>query len=172
MDHQDMDRLLERLRALPVPPPSADYGRRVLGAVRRAEVRSYAPALGAALAASLALGIGLSVQLGSAPDTKPRSEPKTVTLAAGAVSPVRLMFRSPRALEGVTIQLQLPAGVELAGHPGRSELTWQTDLQAGANLLELPMIAQGGEGGLLTASLGHGQDRRQFAVLVKVNKEV
>ena len=172
MNRHDRDlELQQRLRALPVPPPSADYVPRVLAAVRRARVRAYAPALGAALAASLALGIGIAVQL----DRKPEAQPApahTVTLAAGTMSPVRLRFRSPRALDGVTIRLQLPQGVELAGHPGRSELTWQTNLQAGANLLELPMISQGGEGGLLTASLGHGQDRRQFAVLVKVNKEV
>jgi hypothetical protein len=175
MEHEFRDgELGQRLRALPVPAASPGFAGRVLGAVRRAQVRARAPVAGAALAASLALGVGITTWLGHAPQApveQPPADPYAVMVVQGKVSPVRLMFRSPRALEGVTIHLQLPQGVELAGRPGRSELQWQTSLQAGGNLLELPVIVQGGEGGVLTASLGHGQDRRQFAVLVKVNKE-
>lgn len=169
MDRNDLEPgLRQRLRELPVPPPSADFAPRVLGAVRRAQLRAWRPVLGMALAASLALGVGLAAWLGE----RPQAGPETVLVVRGEVSSVRLLFSSPRALDGVTIHLQLPDGVELAGRPGRRELRWQVDFQAGNNLLELPVIAQGGEGGLLTADLGHGQDRRQFAVLVKVSKEV
>lgn len=164
------------LRALPVPPPSADLARKALAAARgAAHRRAWAPAAGMALAASLALGVGLTTWWGSAPQApagQPPVDPYAVMVVQGKVSPVRLVFRSPRALDGVTVTLQLPPGVELAGRPGRTELAWQANLQAGSNLLELPVIVQGGEGGVLTASLGYGQDRRQFAVLVKVSKEV
>lgn len=175
MEHEFKDgKLGQRLRALPVPDASDGFAPRVLGAVRRARIRARIPAAGAALAASLALGVGLATWLGSTtqvPVEQPPADPYAVMVVQGQVSPVRLMFRSPRALDGVTIHLQLPQGVELAGRPGRSELQWQASFQAGSNLLELPVIVQGGEGGVLTASLGYGQDRRQFAVLVKVNKE-
>lgn len=162
--------LKERLRALPVPPPSADYVPRVLAAVRHAQRHAWRPFLGAALAASLAVGVGIGAWLGQRTD--PADGALSVTLAQGVVSPVRLMFRAPHDLQGVEIHLQLPAGVELAGRPGRSELRWHADLQAGGNLLELPVIIQGGEGGVLTASVGLGQDRKQFVVLVKAKKEV
>lgn len=161
------------LRALPVPPPSADLAHKALAAARAAHRRAWAPAAGMALAASLALGVGLTTWWGApqGPVEQPPVDPYAVMVVQGQVSPVRLMFRSPRALDGVTVTLQLPPGVELAGRPGRTELAWQANFQAGSNLLELPVIVQGGEGGVLTASLGYGQDRRQFAVLVKVNKE-
>jgi len=55
----------------------------------------------------------------------------------------------------------------LAGRPGLRELRWQADLQAGANSLELPVVVQRGEGGIVTASVSYGQDRRRFAVLVQ-----
>src|SRR5688500_6817777 len=117
--HELEPELKERLRALPVPPPSADYVPRVLEAVRRAQRQSWRPLLGAALAASVVVGVGTGVWLGQR--TAPSDGAHAVTLAQGVVSPVRLMFRSPRELQGVEIHLQLPPGVELAGRPWRSE---------------------------------------------------
>lgn len=163
--------LREKIRRLPVPAPSAGFADRVFATVRDTHRPEFRPAAASyALAASLALGVGVAVWLG-----QPASESLTaavtgtqrVVVAANEVQPVRLMFRSPRALSGVTVHLQLPQGVELAGYPGRRELRWQTDLQSGANLLELPVIVQQGEGGVVTASLSIGQDRKQFAVLVQ-----
>lgn len=168
--HELGPELKERLRALPVPPPSADYVPRVLAAIRREQRPAWRPLLGAALAASIAVGVGIGAWLGQR--TAPSDGARAVTLAQGVVSPVRLMFRAPRDLQGVEIHLQLPAGVEVAGRPGRSELRWRTDLAMGGNLLELPLVIQGGEGGVVTASLGLGQDRRQFTVLVKKGKEI
>lgn len=171
MKHRELEpELKERLRALPVPPPSADYVPRVLAAVRKAQRSAWRPVLGAALAASLAVGVGIGAWLGQR--TESADGAQSVTLAQGVVSPVRLVFRSPRDLQGVEIHLQLPPGVELAGRPGRSELRWHADLQAGSNLLELPVIIQGGDGGVLTANVELGQDHKQFAVLVKSKKEV
>jgi hypothetical protein len=92
-------------------------------------------------------------------------------VAPGDVQPVSLMFRSPRSLTGVTITLQLPEGVELAGHPARRELAWQADLQAGANRLDLPVVVRHGGGGVLTAQLAHGRDRRQIAVLIEPRRD-
>ena len=161
--------LTRRLRQLPVPPPSADFADRVFAAVRATQRPGvWRPAyLGYALAASLALGVGLAVWLDR---SVPVSGTQAVVVASGGIEPVRLVFNSPRALAGVTIHLQLPDGVELAGRPGRRELSWQADLQAGANALELPVIVQRGEGGVVTASVSYGQDRRQFAVLVQARR--
>jgi hypothetical protein len=78
---------------------------------------------------------------------------------------VRLIFRSASALDDVTIELVLPEGVELDGYPGQRRLVWQSDLRAGSNLLELPMLVHG-DGGVLTATLNHGAERRQFSARV------
>ena len=167
---RDMDReneLMRALRQLPVPPPSADFEGRVLGALRRPR---FSAALRPALAAGVTLAIGLAAWISLANRAAAPGDPASVDVAAAQVSPVRLLFRSPRALEGVNVELRLPAGVELQGHPGRQQLAWRTDLQAGANLLELPVIVQSGEGGMLTAELSLGQDRKQFTVLVKARR--
>lgn len=160
------DALRRKLRDLPPPVMAADFPDRAFAAVRRAQRPAYLRPvpLGFALAATLALGVGVGVWLDQ---SREESAPQIVAVAPGAVSPVKLVFRSPRALSDVTIRLQLPDGVELAGHEGRSELRWQIDLAAGGNVLELPVIVREGAGGVITASLSHGQDQRQFEVLVQ-----
>lgn len=161
--------MLRHLRELPVEPPSAGFAARVLGTRRAPWLR---PAFGFALAASLVAGVGLTLWLGEgpAPAESPSPGTQVVVLAAGSTGPVRLAFRSPRDLSGVTISLQLPEGVELAGHPGRQALSWQADFQAGANVLELPLVVRTGASGVLTATLDHGGSHKAFTVQVRADR--
>jgi len=171
-------RLRELLRRLPVPPPRPGFAARVFAALpreRRAPARAAQP-LAWALAASVAGAVGLGVWLGQgatpapAPVATAGPEAKAVVLSAGRAAPVRLAFRSPRELTGVTIHLQMPVGVELEGHPGVQSLQWRTDFQAGANVLELPLVVRDGEGGILTATLDHGRSHKAFTVQVRASK--
>ena len=171
-------RVQKSLQALPVPAPAPDFAGRVLTAARRtrpAVAASVASgpqrgwsrwAAAGALAASLALALGLWVTR-EAP-TRPATEPPVAHVQpaeTAGVQPVRLVFRSASALTNVTIEIGLPEGVELAGYPGQRQLVWQSDLRAGANLLELPVLVHG-PGGVVTATLNHGTERRQFTVRV------
>ncbi len=159
-----MRALQAQLAALPIAPARAGFADRVLAAahaaqpaVQPAAPRSRVPAwLGGALAASLLLATGIWFGRQSLPEGM---------AVAVADQPVRLVFRSEDALAGVTIELTLPEGVELDGYPGQRHLVWQSDIQAGPNLLELPVLVHG-SGGVLTATLNHGSERREFAVRV------
>lgn len=95
-----------------------------------------------------------------------RESIRVVKVERGQTEPVKLVFRSPSALSGVTMELDLPAGIQLVGYPGRSRLSWQTNLLAGANVLELPVQVTGA-GGVVTATVNLGGDRRSFSVLVQ-----
>jgi hypothetical protein len=126
-----------------------------------------------ALAASIALSVGLGVWLERAvvpAPAAPAAQARVVMLRAGDAGPVRLAFRSPQELSGVTIHLQLPPGVELKGHPDQQSLRWQADFQAGANVLELPLIIRDGDGGILTATLDYGRSQKAFTVQVRAEK--
>jgi hypothetical protein len=166
-------RLAGLLRRLPVPPPRPGFAARVFAALPQRR-RGFAPALAWALAASLVAAVGAGVWLEQRPLPVPEAAPataeKVVMLARGQAGPVRLAFRSPRELAGVTIHLQLPAGVELEGHPGLQSLRWQADFQAGANVLELPLVVRDGEGGILTATLDHGRSHKAFTVRVRAER--
>jgi anti-sigma factor RsiW len=161
-DHLRVERLLrERLRDLPVPPPSGHFARRVLAAARPQRPAAPRPVYrllaAAALLAVVAGGalLALRPELGGA-------EP-VVTVAGGSVQRLRLVFNSPGALSGVTMHVDLPEGVELVQYPGVHELTWEADLKPGANLLALPVIVRGG-GGTVLASVSLGGEKRQFTV--------
>jgi hypothetical protein len=159
----EFESLLQRqLRALPVPAASPDFEQRVLANAHRASTSSvgWRRQIPWALAASLVLAIGIWFAFD-------RSATPVVAVASTAqAQPVRLVFRSPVALSGVTIELALPDGVELAGYPGQRSLSWQADLQSGANLLELPVLVRG-DGGVLTATLNLGAEKRRFSVEVR-----
>ena len=158
--------LRHKLHALPVPRQSAGFAERMLAIARSVDTPPWRPTRPVyALAASVALAVGLGIGTWF---TRPVETPLPVALlTSGQEQQVRLTFTSPQAMSGVTVHLQLPDGVELVGYSGRRELRWQIDLQAGANALDLPMILRRGQGGVLRTTLSHGQDRRQFSVLVK-----
>lgn len=176
----EFESLLRRqLRTLPIPAPRAGFAERVLANAHRAQPRAVSArverrrAIGWAMAASLVLGLGLMLGRQSVTETANETADaqlvQIVNVAAGQPSqaqPVRLLFRSEKALSGVTIELGLPEGVELAGYPGQRHLIWQTDLQSGSNLLELPVLVRG-DGGVLTATLNLEGERRRFSVRVQ-----
>ncbi len=169
----EFESLLQRqLRTLPIPAPRAGFATRVLAKAHRVDARARPQhtaqrrAVLWATAASLMLALGLW----STRDREPQAgRPIHIALVASGrpsqVQSVRLLFRSDKALPGVTIELHLPDGVELAGYPDQHRLIWQTDLRSGPNLLELPVLVS--RGGTLTASLKLGDERRQFSVRVQ-----
>ncbi len=171
-------RLRRSLQALPVPSPAAGFAERVLAAARATKPYEVASArtgrrgglprwaTAAALAASLALAFGWWSTRETLPEAGAGPPIARVQPAAAAgVQQVRLVFRSASALSNVTIELGLPEGVELAGYPDQRRLVWQSDLRAGANLLELPVLLRG-PGGVVTATMNHGTERRQFSVRI------
>lgn len=162
-------RLRQQLRTMQVPAPSGRYADRVLAHAHRRHgaralgwrgARTWAPAFAAA--ATLLLGLSWWATHQAARESGSASL-ATVVRAPAQMQPLRLVFRSPAAVSGVTIEVALPQGVELAGYPGQRQLSWQTDLQSGSNLLELPVL-RSGAGGIVTATLNHGSERRQFSV--------
>ena len=82
---------------------------------------------------------------------------------------VNLVFASAAALDVATLTVTLPAGVELAGFPGQSEVSWETSLSAGRNLLPLTLIALTPVGGELLARLEHEDRERLFRLQVNIS---
>ena len=62
----------------------------------------------------------------------------------------------------------LPEGIEMSGFPGQREVTWETSLRAGKNLLPLKLIATSPYGGEVLATLRHDDRGRTFRLRVDV----
>jgi hypothetical protein len=82
---------------------------------------------------------------------------------------VNLVFSSSEALESATLTVSLPDGVELAGFPGQSEISWETSLNEGRNFLPLTLIALTPVGGELLARLEHEDRDRVFRLQLDVS---
>ncbi len=81
---------------------------------------------------------------------------------------LNLVFSSASALADATMTVVLPQGVEVAGFPGLSEISWMTSLDAGKNVLPLTLIATSPHGGELMATLRHEGDDKTFRVKLTV----
>jgi hypothetical protein len=166
--------LLELLKDYPVPEADAGfYDRALVRAVhkgsRRQRNRWMLAGFGSAVAAGLAIWV-VSAMLMTAPQL-PDVAPAIpgVSIALEQEKTVRLVFASAEALDSATLTVTLPEGIELAGFPGQREITWETSLQEGKNLLPLTLIALTPAGGELLARLEHKHRNRIFRLGVDVS---
>ena len=166
--------LLDMLKEYPVPEAEAGfYDRALIRAVhkgsRRQRNRWMLAGFGSAIAAGLAIWV-ITAMLMTTPQL-PDAEPTIpgVTIAMQQEHTVRLVFSSAQALDSATLTVSLPDGIELAGFPGQREITWQTSLQEGKNLLPLTLIALTPSGGEVLARLEHKDRNRTFRLRVEVS---
>jgi hypothetical protein len=173
---EDLEKLREGLRAMPVPEPRPGFVDRVLaistagqpkreshgirGALSR-PLTWWAACIGAA-AASVAWILVMSLYA-HAPQ-----EPR-VMLALNESREISLVIDSERALEGATIRLHVTGGVALAGYEGQQEIQWLTSLNQGANLLSLPVVARAPGDGSVVAEIEHQGRTRRVSVVMHVS---
>ncbi|MCF6338653.1 MAG: hypothetical protein L3J84_12025 [Gammaproteobacteria bacterium] len=124
--------------------------------------RGFALGFGSAAAAALAVWVVVGMFPGELSDTDSVSEqtiasvetsknkvveqpvvqqPPVMSIALNTQQTIRLAFASSESLQGAKITIRLPENVALVGYPGRRQLSWETNLKKGDNLLNLPIIA-------------------------------
>lgn len=134
---------------------------------RRQRNRWLMTGFGSAVAAGLVLAFISAVFL-DAP-TAPEADIPGVTMALAEPHTVNLVFSSNEALDHATLTVSLPDGVELVGFPGQREISWQTSLVVGKNLLPLKLIALTPTGGIVLARLEHGDRDRTFRLRIQIS---
>lgn len=166
--------LLDMLQEYPAPDADPGfYDRALVRAVhkgsRRQRHRWMLTGFGSAIAAGLAIW-AITAMLMTTPQL-PDAEPAIpgVTIAMEQERTVRLVFSSAQALDSAMLTVSLPEGIELAGFPGQREITWETSLKEGKNLLPLTLVALTPAGGELLARLEHKDRNRTFRLQVDVS---
>jgi len=161
--------LRDALKVLPIPAPAPEFA--ALAFERAASAQTRRPRINTSVFMRLAASILVMITLGFLfrdawrPDRREWSE-AFVTL--NRPEEIRLVFHSKQDLDGVTLRLEPPEGVELVGFDNQREIVWQTDLIRGENLLVLPVIVRNWEGGSLIAEIRHGNQNKQFGLRIKV----
>lgn len=161
------------LREHAVPEPDAGFYDRALAratqtGARRQRNRWLMTGFGSAVAAGLAVWL-ISGMLMTAPDIDNTvAKIPGVSIALEETRTVNLVFSSATALDEARLTVSLPDGIELAGFPGQREISWETSLTEGRNLLPLKLIALTPVGGELLAKLEHDDRNRTFRLQVDV----
>ena len=172
INRQDQE-ILELLKDYPMPAADAGfYDQALVRAThegsRRQRNRWLLTGFGAAIAATLAVWVvgGMLLTNPQIPDE--RATIPGVTIALEEARTVNLVFASATALDSATLTVTLPDGIELSGFPGQREITWETRLNKGKNLLPLTLVAVQPAGGELLARLEHDERNRTFRLRVDV----
>lgn len=167
---EESDQLRRSLAALPVKGPRPGFADRVLAEATAGRRRSrHRVWPWSAVAASLVAGLALGVLLGGQYWPGNGVPQNAVQLVAGSgAQPVKLVFDAPRALSGVELTLQVEGQLEIDGYAGERTLSWRTNLDAGKNLLTLPMLPTGTGEGEVIARLRHDGMERTYRVRINV----
>ena len=173
IDKQDAE-ILALLKDYPAPQASAGfYDQALVRAThegsRRQRNRWLMTGFGGAVAAGLVLWMVGGFFL-TAPDL-PLADPAvpSITMTLEEPRTVNLVFASAERLDNAMLTVRLPSGVEMSGFPGQREVTWQTSLNAGKNLLPLKLIATSPVGGEVYATLTHDDRGRTFRLTIDVS---
>jgi hypothetical protein len=171
-DQDDLE-IQALLKDYPMPEASAGfYDQALVRAThegsRRQRNRWLMTGFGGAIAAGLVLWMvgGFLLTTPDLPVTNPSIPAITMTLEEPRT--INLVFASAEPLDAATLTVQLPIGIEMSGFPGQREVTWQTSLNAGKNLLPLKLIATSPLGGEVFATLSHNDRGRTFQLRVDV----
>jgi len=137
---------------------------------RRQRNRWMLTGFGAAIAATVAAWVvgGLLLGTPELPGASDGAAIPGITIALQEPRTVNLVFASATSLESAMLTVSLPDGIELDGFPGQREITWETSLNEGKNLLPLTLVAVGTAGGELLARLEHDDRDRTFRLRVDV----
>jgi hypothetical protein len=166
--------LAESLRLQPAPAMPEGFAADVLTRVFAADLRSrrrrtiVAYGLAATLVFGTVLGFGLAHMTGDESDYQVVDG--RLVLQSEHPTTIGVAFNAGTALKDVRFTIDLPAGMQVAGQPGVRHLSWSGELRKGQNLLKLPVIADQGTDGALTAVLSSGAERRTFQLQVVAEK--
>ncbi len=167
--------LQQRLREIPAPPMRTDFAREAIAratakGAKRQHRSGFVAGFSTAIAASVALMAVITLLPNSLPEQGTSMEIAQVSISLAQTQTVNLVFNTTQALKGATLTIALPANVEVPGLPGQRTITWQTDLQAGQNILPLPLMGLAQSDGELLASIEQNGKTKSVRVHISVGK--
>ena len=172
VDEQER-KLVELLKDYPMPQAESGFydqalARAVHTGSRRQRNRWVMTGFGSAVAAGILLLLVSGILFNQPEVPTPDDGIPGVSIALLEPSTVNLMFAAREPLDNARLTVLLPDGIELAGFPGQQEVSWETSLAAGKNMLPLKLIATSPSGGEVIARLEHEDRNRTFRLRVTI----
>lgn len=172
--HTQDQEILELLKDYPMAAASTGFYDQALAratheGTRRQRNRWIMTGFGSAVAAGIVMWLIGGSFLAAPSVPGPAADIPGIAMTLEEPRTVNLVFASNTALDGATLTVSLPDGIELAGFPGQREISWQTSLDEGRNLLPLKLIALTPAGGEVLARLEHENRGRTFRLRIDVS---
>ncbi len=167
--------LQHMLKEIPTPPLRSGFTREAIARAtgsdgKKHQRRGFVAGFSTAIAASVALMAVITLLPHSLPEQLAPVEIAQVAISLEQTQTVNLVFNTAQALDGATLTIALPANVEVPGLPGQRTITWQTNLQAGKNILPLPLKGLRRDEGELLASIEQDGKIKSVRVHISVGK--
>ena len=123
-------------------------------------------ATGAVAAGILVIALwGLPRDLATPHD--PGARPAELTMTLYEPRDIAIAIDAPQAMPGARLTVSVAGGIELVGFGDTRELSWETDLEQGTNMLSLPVLAHSLELGRLTALVEHDERTQQIELAIR-----
>ncbi len=168
----DARAIQEALRQMPAPPMRPGFASQAIRHAvshhhhhRRGFVAGFSTALAASVVLALFVG-GFFPADNQPPGLSPAPE---VIISMQQPQTVNLVFDVATAMENATLSIILPDNIEVVGFPGQHEITWQTSLQAGRNILPLPIKGIMHSNSTLIASIEQNGKKKSIRIPVRVD---
>lgn len=174
----DDDILIKALRKLPTPQPRPGFIDEALATAMASAHRRHgsagarhvlarpetwlAAATGAAIAAMLTWFLVQPLAPGLPRDS-------SIALTVNESRNIDVLIESDRELQDATIRITLTGGVVLDGFDNERQIDWRADVEQGANLLSLPVVARNAGAGQLVAVIEHGGRTRTVSINLMVS---
>lgn len=173
---QQANEIMAGLKKVTVPPMSPGFAQHaVRQAASQVKQRPHRNAFIAGFSSSAVAGIALLfVVAGLLPNdnsvgTNALSE---VMISVDSMHTVNLAFDVANPIQNATLKITLPENVEVVGYPGMSQLSWQTSLTQGRNILPLPLKGTANADGELIATVEHDGKTKSIRIKVRVGKQL
>ena len=163
--------ILAELKQQPVPAMSTQFRQHAFARVRQHYSKPhgyiFAAGFASAIAASFMLWFTSSL-LFTSPEL-PQSP--AISIAMHEVHTVRLMIDAEADINQAELSIGLSDNMRIDGYPQSTQLSWQTDLSRGQNVLSLPLKAIDPGEGELIARVTYGETIREFRLAIKAGDD-
>lgn len=169
-DCEDAWYALQKLRvrrAAPTPPPRPELFAETMALAANQPTHStnrfwLGTTVGGVVAAAFAWAFIVFGPV-SSPQTDSQNT-AALTVALHETRSVDVAINSPEAVKDAHIRVLLTGAVSLVGFESQSEIHWLTDLDAGINMLSLPVTMEAVEGGQLFVEIEYADHQKTFVI--------
>lgn len=158
--YQDALFVIEALKDFRAPPASAGFADRVIRNATKSgapPVRGILPYVGAGIAASF-IFLFILVSAIISPDINNQS--LSIVAIGDEVKTIKLAIESAHRVDGIKMSIDVSESLEISGYPDQTNISWNTRLEKGTNIIALPISAIArGDGEITTRVHLNGREK-------------